>query len=247
MFQFLTLVWSRNSCSRSMSEDDHFPNFGFVQAFLNSVRFLLTYPVQHTMTYNMWKLEGCNEPDSFILLQTLKLGLLWNDIDEINLEWIFFWTFENIHLMKPEMLGCTICSQLLVDKSNCMNNFCITCVSSLAVEFSTDISLQADITNLQKIFLQYCKITSVQPKAFSRLTNLVELNMSENELEAGPLDGNLFNWNILLPAKNLTRTEKNFKYSGISCTLYLRLCLHHHQIAISALSVEAMMFYFSGL
>ena len=48
MFQFLTLVWSRDSCSRRMSKEDQFPNVGFVrQAFYIAlaVRFLLMHTV----------------------------------------------------------------------------------------------------------------------------------------------------------------------------------------------------------
>ena len=46
MFKYLTLVWSRDRCSRSMNKDDHFPIVGFCQqAFLYNVRFLLTHPV----------------------------------------------------------------------------------------------------------------------------------------------------------------------------------------------------------
>ena len=46
MFPFLTLFWSRDSCHWSMNKEYHFPNVGFSpQAFLYSVRFLLTHPI----------------------------------------------------------------------------------------------------------------------------------------------------------------------------------------------------------
>ena len=42
---------------------------------------------------------------------------------------------------------------------------------------------QLGITNLQKIFVQYCKIRTVEPKAFRKLTNLVELDLGENLIQ----------------------------------------------------------------
>ena len=39
---------------------------------------------------------------------------------------------------------------------------------------------QLAITNLQKIFVQYCKIRAIEVAAFNKLTNLVELDLGEN-------------------------------------------------------------------
>jgi len=51
-----------------------------------------------------------------------------------------------------------------------------------------DSFIQLEITNLQKIFVQYCKIRLVQPKAFRKLTNLVELDLGENLLQEVPTE-----------------------------------------------------------
>ena len=45
------------------------------------------------------------------------------------------------------------------------------------------LRFQLGITNLQKIFVQYCKIRTVEPKAFRKLTNLVELDLGENLIQ----------------------------------------------------------------
>lgn len=42
------------------------------------------------------------------------------------------------------------------------------------------IIFQFGITNLQKIFFQYCKIRAIEVAAFNKLTNLVELDLGEN-------------------------------------------------------------------
>ena len=39
------------------------------------------------------------------------------------------------------------------------------------------------ITNLQKIFVQYCKIRNIEAAAFRALTNLVELDLGENLIQ----------------------------------------------------------------
>ena len=44
-------------------------------------------------------------------------------------------------------------------------------------------SFQLGITNLQKIFVQYCKIRSIDAEAFNKLTNLVELDLGENLIQ----------------------------------------------------------------
>jgi Leucine-rich repeat (LRR) protein len=49
-----------------------------------------------------------------------------------------------------------------------------------------DIFVDLGITNLQKIFVQYCKIRTVEPKAFRKLTNLVELDLGENLIQEVP-------------------------------------------------------------
>ena len=52
-----------------------------------------------------------------------------------------------------------------------------------SAQFWSVTLFQLEITNLQKIFVQYCKIRLVQPKAFRKLTNLVELDLGENLLQ----------------------------------------------------------------
>ena len=42
---------------------------------------------------------------------------------------------------------------------------------------------QLGITNLQKIFVSYCKIRKINPEAFRKLTNLVELDLGENLIQ----------------------------------------------------------------
>jgi len=42
------------------------------------------------------------------------------------------------------------------------------------------------ITNLQKIFIQYCKIRAIEAAAFNKLTNLVELDLGENLIQEVP-------------------------------------------------------------
>ena len=50
--------------------------------------------------------------------------------------------------------------------------------------FITDIcNFQLGITNLQKIFVQYCKIRDIEASAFNKLTNLVELDLGENLIQ----------------------------------------------------------------
>jgi netrin-G1 ligand len=49
-----------------------------------------------------------------------------------------------------------------------------------------DVFLTMGITNLQRIYCSYCKISEVEPKAFRRLTNLVELDLSENVMREVP-------------------------------------------------------------
>ena len=38
------------------------------------------------------------------------------------------------------------------------------------------------ITNLQRFYCSYCQISEIEPEAFSRLTNLVDLDLSENAM-----------------------------------------------------------------
>ena len=46
--------------------------------------------------------------------------------------------------------------------------------------------VQLGITNLQRIYCSYCGIVEIEPKAFSRLTNLIELDLSENAMREVP-------------------------------------------------------------
>ncbi|CAB4062449.1 unnamed protein product [Lepeophtheirus salmonis] len=54
--------------------------------------------------------------------------------------------------------------------------------------FEDNIFLQLGITNLQKIFCSYCSVREIQPRAFRRLTNLIELDLSENVLKEIPTE-----------------------------------------------------------
>ena len=49
-----------------------------------------------------------------------------------------------------------------------------------------DAFLSRGITNLQRIYFQNCGIVEVDPGAFHRLTNLVELDLSDNALREVP-------------------------------------------------------------
>lgn len=51
-----------------------------------------------------------------------------------------------------------------------------------------DVFLTMGITNLQRVYCSYCKISEVEPKAFRRLTNLVELDLSENVMREIPTE-----------------------------------------------------------
>ncbi len=53
-------------------------------------------------------------------------------------------------------------------------------------ELGGRIFLRLGLTNLQKIFLQDCSVSSVGGDAFARLTNLVELDLSGNQLGEVP-------------------------------------------------------------
>ena len=75
-------------------------------------------------------------------------------------------------------------------------------------QFWTVTLFQLEITNLQKIFVQYCKIRLVQPKAFRKLTNLVELDLGENLLQVGN-DNHIF---FSMAAIYLTKNRKYWFY-----------------------------------
>ena len=49
-----------------------------------------------------------------------------------------------------------------------------------------NVFLQLGITNLQRIYCSYCDIVEIEPRAFRRLTNLVELDLSENAMREVP-------------------------------------------------------------
>ena len=84
------MVWSRDSCSRSMIKDDHFSNVGFVcWTFLYSVRFLLMYPVLMLIASTKSRLRTASrensgkyykDPSEFLLIQVGSSNLratLW--------------------------------------------------------------------------------------------------------------------------------------------------------------------------
>lgn len=49
-----------------------------------------------------------------------------------------------------------------------------------------NVFLQLGITNLQRIYCPYCGIVEIEARAFYRLTNLVELDLSENAMREVP-------------------------------------------------------------
>lgn len=49
-----------------------------------------------------------------------------------------------------------------------------------------DLFLNRGLTNIQRFFCAYCKVGEVEPLAFRRLTNLVELDLSENLMREVP-------------------------------------------------------------
>lgn len=51
-----------------------------------------------------------------------------------------------------------------------------------------NVFLQLGITNLQRIYCSYCGIVEIEAKAFHRLTNLVELDLSENAMREVPTE-----------------------------------------------------------
>ena len=79
------------------------------------------------------------------------------------------------------------------------------------------IFVKMSITNLQRFYCSYCQISEIEPEAFSRLTNLVDLDLSENAmrevssslLQNVPLTKRLTS-NILA---ELTWTNNNIEFS----------------------------------
>lgn len=57
--------------------------------------------------------------------------------------------------------------------------------NNLQILFS-DMFVRADLLNLQKLYLRSCKIGQIEDRAFHRLTNLVELDLSHNLLTSIP-------------------------------------------------------------
>ena len=53
---------------------------------------------------------------------------------------------------------------------------------------SNDIFVQMSITNLQRFYCSYCQVSEVEPQAFRRLTNLVDLDLSENLMREVPAE-----------------------------------------------------------
>ena len=53
---------------------------------------------------------------------------------------------------------------------------------------NNNVFLQLGITNLQRIYCPYCGIVEIEPRAFHRLTNLVELDLSENAMREVPTE-----------------------------------------------------------